>query len=150
MADVPILFVKYHLKKYLNISYVISPYLYVLSIIFRCKVSIYILTNLIYISGYRSHQQFLCSPNLIFRVNYWAEGYTLQKNISLHIHWNLCTRSMTVVQYKISLLYSPGIQFTFQICAYNSMENNISSLQNVSGLSRRKRDTHHSYIENIH
>lgn len=113
---------KVSLKKYLNISYVISPYLYVLSIFFRCRVSIYIVTDLIYISEHRSYQQFLCSPNLIFRANYWAKGYTLQKNISLHILWTPCTRSMTVVQYKISLLSSLWILLTFHICAYNSME----------------------------
>ena len=56
------------------------------------------------ISKYRSYLQFLCSLKLFFQANYWDKGYTLLINISLHIYQNLCTRSVTVIQYKLSLL----------------------------------------------
>ena len=62
----------------------------------------------IYISKYRSYQQLFCYLKLFFPANYWGKGYILLINISLHIYQNPCIRSVTDIQYKLSLLYYLG------------------------------------------
>lgn len=89
------------------------------------------------------------SSELFFRTTSWNyEGYTLLKNVSSHKFQNLCIRSVTVIQYEKSILYtlntfsSPYLKLCF---IYNGILLQIL----VFGLSSRKHDFCHTHIDEV-
>lgn len=119
-------------------------------IFFWCKASIHILK---FQYGYQNIV-LICPGNsseLFFRTKIWDKGYIFLNAVSLHSFQNLCTRLVTVIQYKKSFLYYLGYVSLLQQLpqCVNLNRYLYFTFVFVSGLSCRKHDFYHSYIDGI-